>query len=414
MRLRRLPAAFVIALGSLAPLLPAGPVAALEAELSVTDQVVQDRLTRRSTAPALGPDLAGVVVDAETGQEIWRRTAGERQIPASTVKLLTAATALESFGPEHTFTTRVMTGTRPRRVSLVGGGDPTLSKAALRRLARGTVSWAQTAGLRRVTVEVDDSLFPAPTLPRGWRSAYLVRDVSPVRALVVGEYRGWDTSVRAGRVFARMLERHGLLVRAVRRAVRPADSTEIVTVTGAPLSTMVTDMLKESDNDVAELLHRLVALQNGYEASWAGAAQAQVDVLARLGVTLPAGKVHDGSGLSRANRLTPRKVAAVLRLAFDPARPRLAQLQGGSLPLAGVNGTLGANYLRYVTWPTRCAQGLVEGKTGSLSGVIALSGIARGADGRVKLYSFLLNDVPSTLTTRRAVDRLATTVTGCW
>jgi hypothetical protein len=37
-----------------------------------------------------------------------------------------------------------------------------------------------------------------------------------------------------------------------------------------------------------------------------------------------------------------------------------------------------------------------------------------GADGRVKLFSFLLNRVPSTLQTRRAVDRLATTVTGCW
>jgi D-alanyl-D-alanine carboxypeptidase/D-alanyl-D-alanine-endopeptidase (penicillin-binding protein 4) len=46
--------------------------------------------------------------------------------------------------------------------------------------------------------------------------------------------------------------------------------------------------------------------------------------------------------------------------------------------------------------------------------VIALSGLARGADGRLKAFSFLLNRVPSTLTTRRAVDKLATTVTGCW
>ena len=38
----------------------------------------------------------------------------------------------------------------------------------------------------------------------------------------------------------------------------------------------------------------------------------------------------------------------------------------------------------------------------------------RGADGNVKIFSFLLNKVPSTLTTRRAVDRLAATVTGCW
>ena len=67
-----------------------------------------------------------------------------------------------------------------------------------------------------------------------------------------------------------------------------------------------------------------------------------------------------------------------------------------------------------MTNPTRCAAGLIEAKTGSLSGVIALSGFARGADGNVKLFSFLLNKVPSTLTTRRAVDRLAATITGCW
>ena len=56
----------------------------------------------------------------------------------------------------------------------------------------------------------------------------------------------------------------------------------------------------------------------------------------------------------------------------------------------------------------------MEAKTGSLSGVISLSGFARGADGTTKIFSFLLNRVPSTLTTRRAVDKLAATVTGCW
>jgi len=123
--------------------------------------------------------------------------------------------------------------------------------------------------------------------------------------------------------------------------------------------------------------------------------------------------VYDGSGLSRADRLRPSELVAVLRTAFDAAHPNLASLQD-SLPVAGVTGTLAPDYLRYVTSPTRCAAGLVEAKTGSLRGVITLSGFARGADGRLKAFSFLLNQVPSTLGTRRAVDRLATTVTGCW
>jgi D-alanyl-D-alanine carboxypeptidase/D-alanyl-D-alanine-endopeptidase (penicillin-binding protein 4) len=172
-------------------------------------------------------------------------------------------------------------------------------------------------------------------------------------------------------------------------------------------------MLKTSDNDVAEGLHRLVALQTGFPATWAGARAAQAAALTRLGVPLAAG-LNDGSGLSRRDRLSPATLVAVLGKVFDGQHPNLLGLQQGSFAVAGVSGTLAPHYLRYVTNPTRCAAGLIQAKTGSLTGVISLTGFARGADGQVKLFSFLLNQVPSTLTTRRAVDRLAATVTGCW
>ncbi|MGZ4595214.1 MAG: D-alanyl-D-alanine carboxypeptidase, partial [Actinomycetes bacterium] len=121
-----------------------------------------------------------------------------------------------------------------------------------------------------------------------------------------------------------------------------------------------------------------------------------------------------GSGLSRSDRLTAAQLAAVISLAFDGRHPRLAPLQQGSLPVAGRTGTLAPAYLRYTTAPTKCAAGLIEAKTGSLTGVISLAGFARGADGQVKAFAFLVNGMPATLTTRRAVDKLASTVTGCW
>lgn len=391
------------------------PVAAAdEVPLSATDQAAHDRLDKRSGAPRLGKDLTGLVTDAVTGQVVWAGHARERQIPASTVKLLTGVNALETFGPAHRFRTTVTTDATSDRVVLVGGGDPSLSRADLRRLARTTAAATTARGLLTVRVNVDDTLFPAPYRARGWRASYFIRDVSPVRALVVDGHRRWDTALDAGRVFAQLLERRGVPVRTVTRRASPAGSATIAEAFGDDLATQVGYMLRTSDNDVAEVLHRMVALQTGHPATWAGAAAAQVDSLARLGVTIAPGRVHDGSGLSRADRLSPADVVAVMALAFNPAHPSLASLQAGALALSGETGTLGPDYRRYRTRPTSCARGLIEAKTGSLSGVIALSGRAVGADGRVKLFSFLLNRVPSTLATRRAVDKLATTVTGCW
>ena len=406
--------AVAAALAVTGALIPATPVAADELPLSATDQAARDLLTNRSTAGRLGSDLAGMVIDAETGQEIWSRTPREQQMPASTVKLVTAVNALESFGPAYRFRTRSMTGDTPRRIVLVGGGDPSLSRGDLSRLAVRTAASITEQGMRRVRVDVDDTLFPPPTSAYGWRSTYVISDVSPVRALVVNQHRAWDTALDAGRVFARLLEDQGLRVRSVARRARPVGSTVIGRVFGDDLATQVAGMLRTSDNDVAEGLHRLVALQAGLPATWEGAAQAQVAGLARLGITISPGSLYDGSGLSRRDRLRPTELVAVLRAAFDAAHPSLAGMQQGSLALAGVSGTLAPDYLRFVTSPTSCAAGLIEAKTGSLEGAIALSGLARGADGRLKIFSFLLNRVPATLATRRAVDKLAATITGCW
>ena len=409
--LRGLSATAVLAVAAV--LVPATGAGAAEAPLSATDQVVADRLAIRSTAKALGSDLAGMVTDAATGQAPWSRTPNEVQIPASNTKIITAVNALEAFGPTHRFTTQVVSGATRRRLVLVGSGDPSLRSVHLGRMARTLAASVQAQGMRWVRVQVDDSLFPRPTLATGWKSSYVTRDVSHVRALVVDQHRRWDTSLDAGQVFAAKLRTWGLKVRSVTRAVRPEGATVLAESLGAELGAQVAGMLQSSDNDVAEGLHRLVALQTGFQPTWQGARQAQVAGLAALGVPLTS-RVYDGSGLSRRDRLSPATLTAVLAAVMDGRHPNLLGLQHGSFAVAGVSGTLAPNYKRYVTNPTRCAAGLVEAKTGSLSGVISLSGFARGADGNVKIFSFLLNRVPSTLTTRRAVDRLAATVTGCW
>jgi D-alanyl-D-alanine carboxypeptidase/D-alanyl-D-alanine-endopeptidase (penicillin-binding protein 4) len=382
--------------------------------LSTTDQLVHDKLLARATGTRLGPDLAGTVTDALTGQVLWEQTPLERQVPASNTKLVTAVNALQVLGPATRLSTTVVRGETPDRVVLVGAGDPSLTRANLRSLAADSALALGASGVSTVTVSVDDSLFPAPSLAYGWRASYVPRDVAAVRALVVDQHRVKDTSLDAGRVFAKLLGRYGLTVRAVVRHRALPGAPLLAAVEGQPVATMVATMLRESDNDYAEALHRLVAIKAGFAPSWTGARLAQRQVLAGLGVDLGTAVLHDGSGLSRRNRIAPADLVRVLSLVFDGAHPQLDSLQHESLAVAGRTGTLAPRYRRYVTAPTRCAAGLLEAKTGSLAGVITLSGFARGADGRVKLFSFLLNQVPSTLATRRAVDRLAATVTGCW
>jgi D-alanyl-D-alanine carboxypeptidase/D-alanyl-D-alanine-endopeptidase (penicillin-binding protein 4) len=381
--------------------------------LSRTDQRIASMLTVRAVDKQLGRDLAGFVTDGVSNQPLWDKQSYARQLPASTTKLITAANALTVFGPAYHVTTTVRRGTTWGQVVLVGAGDPSLSRAGMRILAASTAKAVRAQGRHWVRVQVDDYLFPRPTLATGWSSSYMPTDVSPVRALVVSGHRRWDTSIDAGNVFAGLLKEYGVRTSAVVRARAPAGTPVLAKVQGRRLDVMVKDMLLPSDNDHAEALHRLVAIRAGYPATWTGAAAAQRKVLAGLGIDLGTSRLYDGSGLSRSDRLTARQLVSVLSLPLDGNHPRLVSLLS-SLPVAGRSGTLARNYLRYTTWPTRCAAGLVEGKTGSLRGVITLAGYARGADGRTKAFALLANGVPSTLTTRKAVDKLATTVTGCW
>jgi D-alanyl-D-alanine carboxypeptidase/D-alanyl-D-alanine-endopeptidase (penicillin-binding protein 4) len=390
------------------------PASAEALPLGPEDQRVHDLLAERALDPKLGADTTGVVTDLATGRVLWSQHRLTRQLPASTTKLVTAVNALQTFGPEHRFTTRVRRGATWSRLVLVGAGDPSLTTGNLAALARDSAAAVTAAGRTRVAVYVDDSLFPAPTRAYGWKKTYVPADVSPVRALVVNQRRRLDTSLDAGNAFAKALAAQGVTVSRVVRGRAPKGAPVLAAVQGQRLDAIVTTMLQRSDNDHAEALHRLVARRAGYPATWAGAAAAQRAVLAGLGVDLATSRLYDGSGLSRAGRLTAAQLVAVLALAYDGTRPRLAPLTQGMLPVAGQSGTLGANYLRYNTAPTSCAAGLIEAKTGSLSGVISLAGTARGADGQLKLFAFLVNGMPSTLTTRRAVDRLASTVTGCW
>lgn len=416
------------------------------------------RLPARSRSSAIGRNYAVNVVDAKSGQRIWSRRATRALLPASNMKIITAANALTVLGPDHRFTTKVVSLGRGR-VAIVGGGDATLSARAVRRLANRTVAAVKadpslqptrytpkpyrpssctiggkrvkntakhrcplvTPGPRRraLKVFVDDSLYPSASRPAGWTGGYQPSIVRPVRALGMDGRYVWDSAADTASYFASRLRAGGMSAGYSGRQRASGGAQVLVQQQGATLADQVKYMLQVSENNIAEMLYRNTAVALGYRATWANSRAAAGRVLRQLDVPTASLNLADGSGVGRLDRVTPVALTTLLqRVADKSTYPSLAPVYyGGGLPLAGVSGTLGPRTGRFVTRPTSCARGKLRAKTGTLFDTIGLSGLTMGRDGQLKAFSVLVNSRPqrvSPLTTRRSVDRIAATVNGCY
>ncbi len=377
-------------------------------------------LRHRLTNPALGNDTAIQVRSPDGGQVLFSSQAREAQMPASNMKLVTALGALTSLGPAARLGTKVTSRAKGGGVILVGGGDPLLSRTGLDTLAARTVTAlkASSDGVapKALKVFIDDSLFNDTSLPLGWPRSYVPGEVTHVRALGRLGVRVTDSGIEAVQVFADLLRARGLHV-TVKGRGGGAHGQRLASIDGHTVAQAVSVMLRVSDNQVAEILFRQTALAQGRPPTWAGGAAAARQTLADFGISTKGLVLKDGSGLSRADRLTTRAISQLLTLVRSGDDPRLQGVEGW-LPVAGRTGTLGPYTSRYVTRPSSCAAGRVHAKTGTLTGALALSGVAVGVDGRRRVFSIIVNHPPyssfSQLTIRRAMDGLAATVTGCW
>ncbi|MEV7811505.1 D-alanyl-D-alanine carboxypeptidase/D-alanyl-D-alanine-endopeptidase [Streptomyces flaveolus] len=381
-----------------------------------SDRQMAANLDARVLDQRLGPEVSGVVLDADSDSTLWDHNGATALMPASNVKLATSTAALTVLGPEHRFTTKVVYG--DGTLTLVGGGDRTLSSADLAELAKTAVAGLQRAGLTTVKVAVDDSLFPAPTLADGWNDGYYPDTVAPVRALVVDGRGVQDTSIDAGQTFAKLLAEDGITVDGdVTRGTARHTDVPVARHRSAPLADIVKKMLKTSDNNIAETLLRMTALGAGRPATFEGGTEVVRHVLShRYGVSLDNFEIHDGSGLSRTDRVPAATLAQILELVTEPRYAHTLGALLDGLPVAGEAGsTLGPEYGRFDDPDSQCAVGKVQAKTGTLTGAIALSGLTRTDDGEWRVFSFVENGstaAPNDI--KDAMDGLAATVNGCW
>jgi D-alanyl-D-alanine carboxypeptidase/D-alanyl-D-alanine-endopeptidase (penicillin-binding protein 4) len=377
--------------------------------------------------PSLGPVRTAVVIDAATGRTLYGHDAGTEGVPASTTKLATATAVLHLLGPDHRFATRVMLSGATKKtgtLTLVGGGDPTLTArahagggygaASLRTLADRTVAAAKARHLGHLTLAYDTSLFTGPSVHPIGRNDNL----APVTALTADEGRedaSWhgpapreyDPAQSAANTFAGLLRDRGLKVTATpAKHTAPAGATQLAAVDSAPLSALVARMLTNSDNDIAETLARQVAVAAHRPASFTGGAAAITATLRALKVPLAGARFHDGSGLNHADRLSAAQLAGLLALAGRSDRPELRPILTG-LPIAAFIGSLKH---RYSSGPTASGAGLIRAKTGTLTGVNSLAGTVVDRHGRLLDFAFLTTGTTDPYGAEAALDRLAAAV----
>ncbi|HEX5569130.1 MAG TPA: D-alanyl-D-alanine carboxypeptidase/D-alanyl-D-alanine-endopeptidase [Streptomyces sp.] len=368
---------------------------------------------------ALGTLRTASVVDVLTGRQLYGARAGRSVVPASTVKVATAVAVLSAAGPDHRIATRVLWDAERERAVLVGGGDPTLTRGELERLADATARALEKRGAERITLGYDTSRYTGPA-----RHPIGVNDnIAPVSALMLNAGRvdrsttgpaprSADPAADAAAAFADRLRDRGIDVeRPAYLRTAPRDAGELAVHRSAPLSELVERMLTHSDNDIAEALARQTAIARGEPASFAGAGRAVRAELAEYGRRLPlrGARFMDGSGLSRSDRVSAELLTRLLVLAADPAHPGLRPVLTG-LPVARFSGTLGS---RYGDTTTRAGAGLVRAKTGTLTGVNTLAGTVVDADGRLLAFAFTASGTTDRHAAHTALDRLATAVADC-
>jgi serine-type D-Ala-D-Ala carboxypeptidase/endopeptidase (penicillin-binding protein 4) len=393
-------------------------------------------LDRLAGSSELG-QFAGVVLDAagaappgSSGSvSLWSHDSARRMVPGSTAKLVTAAAALLALDHDARLSTTVVAGAEPGTVVLVGGGDPTLSALPAGRESvyagaprlddlAAQVRAAVPTGVSRVLVDV--GRYTGDALGPGWLPADVPGGyVAPIVPVMLDGGRGVPTELDTPRsstpaltAATELARRVGAPPGAVAVGTAPAGAAVLGTVRSQPIKELVAQALRNSDNVLAEVLAREVALATGAPPSFAGAVDAVRAVLTRNGIDTGELRLVDGSGLSAQNQVTARALAGLLAAVAAPSRAdiRTARLRPlvEALPVAGGTGTLAQRY----DGPAGAGRGYVRAKTGTLADVNSLAGMVLDADGRLLVFALLSNGSLST-SARPALDAIAAALRTC-
>lgn len=406
-----------------APVLSARRVPELLAR-SVADARLKTRLDATMRTAGAGPNSCLVVEHEE--RLLYSRNPERPLIPASNLKVLTAVAVLAELGPEYRFTTTAQSparidaqGTLDGTLYLVGAGDPllmtadyvtsvlhpTLIATPFERLADDLVA----KGLRRITkgIQGDETRFDTQRYLPTWRPSYAAEgQVGPQSALLVNDGFGQfkprrvavgQPAVHAAQVLTDLLAGRGVSVTgAAGQSQSPAGAATLSELRSPPVREVVAQMLKESDNTTAELLAKELGRRTADKGTTSAGLKAVTDALSEANLPVAQLQAVDASGLDRGNRAT----CGLLAGALDAAPLH------DSMAIAAKDGTLDDRFHGHP------AAGRLRAKTGSLQGVVGLTGFMDPAPPNTSTaapleFALIANDLPREATGRALQEAVA-------
>jgi D-alanyl-D-alanine carboxypeptidase/D-alanyl-D-alanine-endopeptidase (penicillin-binding protein 4) len=313
--------------------------------------------------------LGLMVFDLTADSAIYRYNERQTLRPASTMKLLTAITAIDQLGGNYQLRTRlcytgtVANGTLKGDLWCVGGMDPmfdsddlTVFVASLRRMGVDTI---------RGRIIADRSFKEPEQFGEGW----CWDDDNPVLSPLLLNRKD-DFLLQ----FVQALRDDGVVADVLIGEDTMPATAMTVCIRQHAIDEVLLKMMKESDNLYAESMFFQVAAAEGTRPARANHARNAVKrMIQKVGLAPSHFKIADGSGLSLYNYVSAELETRLLRYAWR--NNNIYQYLRPVLPIAGIDGTLKNRMLK------TNAAGNVTAKTGTLTAISSLAGYCTAANG---------------------------------
>lgn len=365
-------------------------------------QRVRERIERLVDNDMFETSQLGMgVYDLAADSMIFQKGLRQTLRPASTEKLFTAITALQTLGGSYRFETslyvdgEVTDSVLHGNVYIKGGMDPLFGHDDMRAFAAALAGM----GIDSIGGEVMADVSFKDTLRwgKGWCWDDDMETLTPLM------YNGKDNFM--SEFFAALadqgIESSGIFSKTV---VGDNGSLRCLVTRYHTIDQVLMPMLKESDNLCAEaLFYQLGATDRTAYASASRSAEKIRALLNRMGLDASRYEIADGSGVSLYNYTSAE--ALIKTLAFAYSRSNIFNHLYPALPIAGYDGTL-VHRLRRTA-----AQDNVHAKTGTLEGVYSLAGYATSPEGHKLAFAIINQGVMHSRNARRFQDRVCRAIT---